>query len=130
MSLISRSYTDIDLSFGAHPVTKDILRKKDENAIAQSIRSLLMTAHYERLYNPELGCNLRNYLFEPVDNVTTTLIQKEIQMTLQNYEPRMIIKEVVVVPNFDDQAYDVSISFFVNNTQDPIRVSFFLERIR
>ncbi len=130
MSLIARKYTDIDLNFDAHPVTKDIVKKKDENAIAQSIMSLLLTAHYERPFNPDLGSNLKKFLFEPVDDVTTSLIQDSIYQTLENFEPRIIIQEVVAVPNFDLQQYDVSVTFFVQNTTDPITVSFFLERIR
>ena len=130
MSLISRKFTDIDLDFSAHPVTKDIVRKKDENAIAQSLKTLLLTAHYERPFNPDLGSNLKKFLFEPVDNITTTIIQDSIYQTLENFEPRITIQEVVAAPDFDLQRYDVSITFFVKNTLEPLTVSFFLERIR
>lgn len=130
MSLLSRKYTDIDLDFAAHPVTKDILRKKDENAIAQSIKTLLLTSHYERPFNPDLGSNLKRFLFEPVDNVTTTLIQDSIFETLKNFEPRITIEQVVATPNFDLDQYDVSITFFIKNVIEPITISFFLERIR
>lgn len=130
MSLLARKYVDIDLDFAAHPVTKDILRKKDENAIAQSIKSLLLTSHYERPYNPDLGSNLKRFLFEPIDNVTTTLIQDSIYQTLRNFETRIEIQEVVATPNFDLDQYDVSITFYVKNVLEPITISFFLERIR
>lgn len=130
MSLITRKYTDIDLSFTAHPVTKDIVRKRDENAIAQSIKTLLLTSHYERLYNPDLGSNLKRFLFEPIDDVTTTLIQDAIFETLRNYEPRIEIQEVIAAPNFNLDQYDVSVTFFVKNLLEPITISFFLERIR
>lgn len=130
MSLIARKYTDIDLSFNAHPVTKDILRKRDENSIAQSIKTLLLTSHYERLYNPDLGSNLKRFLFEPIDNVTTTLIQDSIFETLKNYETRIQIEEIVAAPNFDLDRYDVSITFYLKNVLEPVTVSFFLERIR
>lgn len=130
MSIIARKYTDIDLSFNAHPVTKDILRKRDENSIAQSIKTLLLTSHYERPYNPDLGSNLKRFLFEPIDNVTTTLIQDSIFETLRNYETRIEIEEVVAVPNFDLDQYDVSITFYVKNVLEPVTISFFLERIR
>jgi phage baseplate assembly protein W len=130
MSLIARKFTDIDLNFEAHPVTKDILRKRDENAIAQSIKSLLLTSHYERPYNPDLGSNLKRFLFEPIDNVTTTLIQDSIFETLKNYEPRIEIEQVVAAPNFDLDQYDVTVTFYVRNVLEPITISFFLERIR
>ena len=130
MSLVARKYTDIDLSFDAHPVTKDILKKKDENAIAQSIKTLLLTSHYERLFNPDLGSNLKRFLFEPIDDVTTSLIRDSIFESLKNYEPRITIEEVVASPNYDLDQYDVTITFFVKNVLDPITISFFLERIR
>lgn len=130
MSLIARKFTDIDLSFDAHPVTKDILRKRDENAIAQSIKTLLLTSHYERPFNPDLGSNIKRFLFEPIDDVTTSLIQDSIYQTLVNFETRIQIEEVVASPNFDLDQYDVSITFYIKNVIEPITISFFLERIR
>lgn len=130
MSLILRKYSDLDLNFTAHPVTKDVSKKLNENAIAASIRNLLLTSHYERLFNPDIGSNLKKLLFEPIDNVTTSIIQDMIFETIRNYEPRVTIQEVVAAPNYENQRYDVYITFFVNNTLEPITVSFFLERIR
>jgi phage baseplate assembly protein W len=130
MSLFARKYSDIDLNFTAHPVTKDVTKKLNENAIAASIRNLLLTSHYERLFNPDIGSNLKKLLFEPIDNVTTSIIQDMIFETIKNYEPRVTIEEVVAAPNYDDERYDVYITFFLNNSLEPITVSFFLERIR
>jgi hypothetical protein len=130
MSLVARKYSDIDLDFTVHPVTKDILKKVDENAIAASIRNLLLTAHYERPFNPDLGSNLKKFLFEPIDAVTTSLIQDSIFQTITNYEPRVTIESVVAIPNYEDDQYDITITFFVKNTLEPLSISFFLERIR
>ena len=130
MSLIARKFSDFDLDFTAHPVTKDISKKLNENAIAQSIRNLLLTGHYERPFKPELGTNLRKFLFEPIDNITTSLIQDAIFQTLKNYEPRIEIQEITAAPNYDEDRYDITLSFFVRNTIEPITVTFFLERVR
>jgi len=130
MSLIARKYSDFDLDFTAHPVTKDVSKKLNENAITQSIRNLLLTAHYERPFKPELGSNLRKFLFEPIDNVTTVLIQDAISQTLRNYEPRIEIQQVIAAPNFEENRYDITLSFFVRNTTEPLTVTFFLERVR
>jgi hypothetical protein len=130
MSLIARRYSDFDLDFDAHPVTKDILKKTNENSIAQSIRNLLLTSNYERPFNPDLGSDLKRFLFEPVDNVTTSLIQDSIFQTLSNFEPRITVEEVVAVPNFDLDRYDVTVSFYVKNTFEPLTITFFLERVR
>lgn len=130
MSLISRKFSDLDLNFSAHPVTKDVTKKVNEYAIATSIRNLLSIGHYEKLFQPEIGSNLKKFLFEPIDNVTTSLIQDSIFETIKNYEPRVTISEVVAVPNYDENRYDVRIVFFVKNTKEPIEISLFLERIR
>lgn len=130
MSLLTRRYSDFDLDFSAHPVTKDISKKLNENAITQSVRNLLLTGHYERPFKPDLGSNLRKFLFEPIDNVTTVLIQDAIWYTLKNYEPRIEIQEVVAAPNYEQNRYDVTMSFFIKNTVDPITITFFLERVR
>ena len=130
MSLIVSKYSDFDLDFVAHPVTKDITKKLNENAIAQSIRNLLLTGHYERPFKPELGSNLRKFLFEPIDNITTSLIQDAIFQTLKNYEPRIEIQEITAAPNYDEDRYDITLSFFVRNTIEPITLTFFLERVR
>lgn len=130
MSLIARKFSDLDLDFTKHPVTKDVSKKVNENAIASAIRNLLLTSHYERPFNPDLGSNLKKFLFEPIDNVTTSLIQDSIFETIKNYEPRVTVEEIVATPNYDLQRYDVYVTFFVKNTVEPITISFFLERIR
>ena len=130
MSLIARKYSDFNLDFTAHPVTGDITKKLNENAISQSIRDLLLTSHYERLFNPDIGSNLKKFLFEPIDNVTTSLIQDEIFRTLANYESRIIIQDVVAAPNYEEDRYDVTVTFFVRNTIEPLSITFFLQRVR
>ena len=130
MSSIVRKFSDLDLNFSAHPVTKDVVKKLNDNAIAGSIRNLLLTSHYERLFNPELGSNLKKMLFEPIDNITTSIIQGMILQTIQNYEPRVTIQDVIATPDYDNDRYNIKIVFFINNTLEPIAVSFFLERVR
>ena len=130
MSSIVRKFSDLDLDFSAHPVTKDVVKKLNDNAIAGSIRNLLLTSHYERLFNPELGSNLKKMLFEPIDNITTSIIQGMILQTIQNYETRVTIQDVIATPDYDNDRYNIKIVFFINNTLEPIAVSFFLERVR
>ena len=128
MSLISRTYTDLD--FFANPITKDILKKIDEEAIAASIGNILQTSHYERLFNPAFGCNLKKYLFEPIDDITTNNIREEIIKSITNFETRVQLLDTVVEPNYDENGYTISIKFFIRNDPNPVTISFFLERIR
>jgi len=124
------TYSDLDLNFGIHPVKKDLVTKKDENAIAFSIRNLILTNHYERPFNPELGSNVRKLLFEPVSVFTAFDLQKMIEQTIANFEPRARVRRVDVVPNEDNNAYDVRIEFFIDMKTNPITADFLLERIR
>ena len=130
MALSTRTFSDIDVDFMPNPITSDILKKTNENAIAQSIGNLLQTSHYERLFNPELGCNLKRYLFEPIDNITTNNIIEEITKTIVNYETRVQLLDVTANPNYDKNGYDVSIKFIIRNDPQPITITFFLERVR
>jgi phage baseplate assembly protein W len=118
------------VDFMPNPITSDILKKTNENAIAQSIGNLLQTSHYERLFNPELGCNLKRYLFEPIDNITTNNIIEEITKTIVNYETRVQLLDVTANPDYDKNGYDVSIKFIIRNDPQPITITFFLERVR
>jgi hypothetical protein len=130
IALNTRTYKDIDLDFLANPITKDVLKKTNEEAIAASISNLLQTSNYERLFNPDLGCNLKRYLFEPVDDITTNNIREEIVRTIVNFEPRVDLLDVQVEPFPDENLYNVAIKFFIKNDPDPITITLFLERVR
>lgn len=130
ISLNTREYKDIDMDFLPNPITGDILKKTNEEAIAASISNLLQTSNYERLFNPSLGSNLKRYLFEPIDDITTNNIREEIVKTITNFEPRVDLLDVQVEPFPDENMYNVSIKFFIKNDPDPITITLFLERVR
>lgn len=130
MAARKKTYSDLNLNFDAHPVTGDIVKRKDASAVIGSLSNLFNTHFYERLFRPEVGSNLNRMLFEPVDYMTTEQIKREIENVIRNYEPRASIDftEVLALP--DDHRYDVTISFYVLNSASPIQVNFFLERVR
>lgn len=130
MSIERRQYTDLDLNFSAHPVTGDIVKNKNINAIIGSVRNLLYTNFYERPFQPQIGSNLRRLLFEPIDSFTTNSIATDIRNTITNYEPRVSLEAIDVVPDYDNNGYNVSLTFFVQNDPEPIQVNFYLERVR
>lgn len=130
MALNTRTFIDFDMDFLANPITKDILKKTNEDSIAQSLSNLLQTAHYERLFNANLGCNLKRFLFEQIDDITTNNIKEEIFQTITNYEPRVKLLDVNVIPKYEADGYEVGVKFFVLNDPQPITITFFLERVR
>lgn len=130
MPLLTREYTDIDLDFTRHPVTGDIAKKKGVNAIAASMYNLFNTSNYERLFNPDLGTNMKQYLFEPLDSLTSLQIKDAVMLAINNFETRVQLEGVLVQPNTEENGYKVFITFFMVNDPDPITISVFLERVR
>jgi phage baseplate assembly protein W len=127
---VTRQYRDLDLNFNIHPIRKDINKNVGDMAVINSIKNLISTNNYERLFNPIFGGNIRAMLFENMDPVTALRMEKEIVSMIQNYEPRAILSSVTIIPQYENNAYDVKIRFRIVNRQDPIQISFQLERLR
>ena len=130
ISSSSRQYTDLDLNFLIHPVRKDINKHKDEMAVINSIKNLMMTNHYERPFQPDLGSNVRRLLFENLDKITAISMDREIRQVVQNYEPRAQIKTLDILPDVDNNGFSVRMEFYIMNMTDPVTINFFLERVR
>ena len=125
-----RVYRDLDLSFTIHPIRKDINVFLKEKAIINSVKNLVITNHYERLFQPEVGCNIRRLLFENVDPLVAAQIEREIEETITNFEPRVKISRVTAIPSPDENKYNMEMEFYIINNSNPITIKFFLERIR
>lgn len=130
MATIKNLYSDIDFTFTCKPVSKDIALSYDEMAVVRSVRNLLLTNHYERPFKPELGSNINGLLFEPVSPITSSALQTEIQNMIKNYEPRALLKDVTVSAKPDQNAYDVTLTFYIENATIPTTVTILLERNR
>jgi len=127
---VSTGFSDLDLNFTIHPIKKDINRHTNETAVVNSIKNLILTNHYERPFQPDIGSNVRRLLFENMDTVTATTLEKEIEQTIRNYEPRANISKLNVSPDYDNNGFKVYMEFYVVNRTTPITINFFLERIR
>jgi phage baseplate assembly protein W len=130
MAVTQRQFKDIDMNFTAHPVTGDVAKKVGDAAIIQSLKNLLSTGKYERLMQPNIYSNLKQQLFQPLDNITASAIGNEVRSVITKHEPRVDLVEVNVTPDYDGNGYSCSITFFIVNQTDPITVDLFLERIR
>lgn len=127
---IQNRYSDIDLTFNRHPVSNDVVLSIDDQAIIRSVRNLILTNHYERPFHPEIGSNVRKMLFEPISPLTANYLQREIEDTIRNYEPRVNLKSVVVQVDPDLNYYMAIITFFIINKTEPITINFVLQRLR
>lgn len=126
----SNVFRDFDLSFNKHPLQKDLSVKTDVNAINQSLRSLVNTNYYERLFQPEIGCNIRALLFEPADLITIADIRQAITDTIINHEPRVQLIQVVVEDQADNNTYLVKIIYTISYKTEPVVFDLILERLR
>jgi len=128
---ISRAFKDISLSFTPHPVTKDLTILKNENAIKKSVRNLVQTIPTERFFNSAIGSEVRDSLFDFVDFGTASVIQNQIQITLENFEPRIDDVSVEVQPKPDTYEFEVTVFFTIVGQDTPTQeFTFMLEATR
>ena len=123
-------FSDIDISFIAHPITGRVQRKTNRDAVRQSVKSLILTNFYERPFKPDIGCNIRYYLFELFTPATKQQMENAVREVIQNYEPRADVIEVLVEERSELNALTVSVAFMVNNDPNPVILDVILERVR
>jgi uncharacterized protein len=123
-------FSDFNTSLVTHPVKKDLALKTDVKAVVQSLKNLLLTDKGERLFQPNIGSNIRQLLFENFTPQTTTLLKQFIAETIDNHEPRANLLDVSVSPDPDNNSLMVSLIVEVINNQDPVTLNLVLERIR
>ena len=123
-------YSDLDLVFNIHPVKQDLVLSVNEKAIIRSVRNLVLTNHYERLFQSEVGSNVRKMLFEPITSLTENYVQREIYNVVTTFEPRA--KNVYVQVNSypDENALRANVIFYIENSSTPVVVDMLLERSR
>ena len=127
----TRIYKDIALSFEKNAATKDVIIKKDIDAVKQSVRNLILTNHYERPFHPEIGSGINNLLFEPLDPITANSLSRVIGEVITNFEPRAQLISVDARPNLDSNSYEVTINFRVINVPgELVSLTTMLERSR
>lgn len=130
MANLQKIYSDIDFTFTKRPAGGDVALSYDQQAVNRSIRNLLLTNHFERPFNSDIGSNINALLFEPLSSMTASQLQNDIRQVISRYEPRVDLKTVVVTPNPEQNAYSVSITFFLLNATQSTTLSLILERNR
>lgn len=123
-------YRDLNISFAAHPVNKRVSVLENAEAIKRAVKNLILTNKYERPYNPLFGGNVQAYLFENFSPSLRAEMSKRIEDTIQAFEPRAQLLEVIVTPNEDENDLFVQIVFKPVNRTEPVTLNIALERIR
>jgi phage baseplate assembly protein W len=128
---ISRAFKDISLSFEPHPITNDLPILKNESAIRRSVRNIVQTIPTEKFFNSSFGSDVRSSLFEFVDFGTASVISDQIEISINNFEPRVENLQVEVQPLPDQNAFNVIVVFDIIGQEFPTQeYSFLLEATR
>jgi phage baseplate assembly protein W len=130
MARNTRIFSDLDLNFTAHPVTGDITRRYDDNAIKQSVKNLLLTRNFERPFHSEIGSPIRQLLFDNPGPMFNVMLQRAIIDVINNFEPRVNIINVRVDDYSDANEVYVTLEFTIVNTERPLTLDLALERTR
>jgi len=125
-----QTYKDLSVTFKKHPVTNDLVTVKDQAAISQSIAALLQTSRGERLFQPQLGSDLRQMLFQPLDFASAALIKSKIADCIGKYETRVAINDIRCTPDFNNNGYDVELHYTIVGDGRRVGTTFFLDRTR
>lgn len=130
MAKNTRIFSDLDFNFTLNPVTHDVTRRYDEDAVKTALKNLILTGNFERPFHSEIGSPIRKLLFEPATPMLGAMLKRAIRDTINSFEPRVNITDIVVVTNPDNYSIDVSVEFTIVNTTAPITLDLTLQRTR
>ena len=108
---VSQGFKDISMTFQANPLNNDLIALKNENAIARSIRNIVFTLPGEKFFNSSFGSRITESLFDNIDDITATIIVDEIRESIETYEDRVQLIDVLADPNFENNGFDVTITY-------------------
>jgi len=123
-------YADFYKDLTVNPISFDLALKRDEEAIKESLKNLILTDRGERLMQPNIGSDVRASLFENATPVTLKILEERVRDVINNYEPRVSIIDINVTSLYDDNRVQITIYFYVRNREDPLSVDVFIERVR
>ena len=127
----SRRFKDISLSFKKHPVTNDILALTNEDANKRSVRNLVETVNEERFFNPLIGSHVRESLFKLADNSLRATLKTQIRTTIENFEPRVNLTDVIVNHPNDTNDLEITIVYdIIGQEASPQEITFILQPTR
>jgi len=123
-------FSDLDLDFTINPLTKDVSLKYDAEAVKRSLRNLIFTQRYERLFQPDINSGINNILFENFGSIQVVTLRNRIEQTIVNFEPRVTEVTVNVYENQELHYLTVEIQFRVRNVPGLQELSLDLQRVR
>ena len=116
---VSQGFRDVSMSFKSNPLSNDLIALKNENAIARSVRNIVFTLPGEKFFNENFGSRISKLLFENMDDLTASSIKDEIERSIRNNEPRVRLRSVKTRPNFENNQFDVTITYDIIGADVP-----------
>lgn len=126
----TETYSDFFKDMTQSLVNADLARKIDENSVKESIRNLVLTNRGERLFQPDIGCDIRRMLFENISADTIIVAKEIIKTTIANYEPRCSVIGIDILASIDSNDIGIIITFNIINREEPIVLNITLDRVR
>lgn len=123
-------YSDFKKDIEISPLSNDLAVLKDEDAVKESIKNLILTNKGERLMQPQIGGNVTAMLFENMTPAIIKIMEEQIRETINTYEPRATLIDVNVTADYDNNTVRARIEFFITNQEQPVEITVFLERTR
>lgn len=128
---LARPIKDLDFIFGLHPISSDIRKKNNIDAIKQSIKTLVLLNHYEKPFHPDVGCDVYKSLFEPFEEqFSEALMERYITHVIEAYEPRASLDKIDFDTREDYNFFGVTIWFTPIGQTDSVSVDIFLRILR
>tara|TARA_B110000977_G_scaffold73101_1_gene98923 strand:+ start:58 stop:504 length:447 start_codon:yes stop_codon:yes gene_type:complete len=130
--IVSRrtQWSDLVLALTLHPIRKDIIPLRDDRAVKNAVKNLLLTNFHERPFQASLGANLRGLLFEPADGITRIAIKDNVFRVLTQYEPRVKVINISVENTSDENGYNITVNFLIKEYDSQDSVEIVLRRLR
>ena len=116
---VSPGFKDISMTFQANPLNDDLIGLKNENAIARSVKNIVFTLPGEKFFNETFGSRITESLFENIDDITAGVIVEEIRESIESYEPRVSLIDVEAEPDYDNNSFNVIISYEIIGADIP-----------
>ena len=126
----NKTYVDLDLSFSVNPFTKDLYLKTDEEAVKTAVKHLILTKNFERPFRSEIGTQVTSLMFENFTSAVKIAMERTIRETIENFEPRVRLIDVVVTEKPEDNDLTITVVFALKNTNNTLTVSTLLSRVR
>ena len=125
-----KPWRDLDLSLKIHPIRKDIIPLKDDVAIKNAVKNLLISNFYDRPFAPDKGANLKGLLFEPNDPITRISMREQIRAVIKKYEPRVAVQKIDISDTNNENGYRIVVSFRIKEYDTAESVEIVLRRLR